>query len=147
VGASALPILPARAFAQNTEVTAEALEQAADQPVLDLKGFKDPIIIEFIQLLKKGREYFVRVRSKDGAEGVSVDNGRIREFTKSCGQVRLRNPRISKLSVRGGELLEQRSGINSAFLFTAYANSFSTTSPCTSVSRKSRPWKRYVNFV
>ena len=29
----------------------------------------------------------------------------------------------------------------------SYANSSFTTSPCTSVSRKSRPWKRYVSFV
>jgi hypothetical protein len=28
-----------------------------------------------------------------------------------------------------------------------YANNFFTNSPCTSVSRKSRPWKRYVSFV
>jgi hypothetical protein len=29
----------------------------------------------------------------------------------------------------------------------SYANSSFTTSPLTSVSRKSRPWKRYVSFV
>ena len=29
-----------------------------------------------IELLKKGRDHFVRVRSRDGAEGISVDNGR-----------------------------------------------------------------------
>jgi len=57
-------------------VTDGALEEAAAQTVLDLKGFKDPVIIESIQLLKKGREHFVRVRSKDGAEGIAVDNGR-----------------------------------------------------------------------
>ena len=59
-----------------TPVTDGALEEAAAQTVLDLKGFKDPVIIESIQLLKKGREHFVRVRSKDGAEGIAVDNGR-----------------------------------------------------------------------
>jgi L-alanine-DL-glutamate epimerase-like enolase superfamily enzyme len=74
--ASALSILPTRTFAQGTEPTDEALEKAAAKPVLDLKGLKGPIIIESVQLLKKGREHFVRVRSKDGAEGVSVDNGR-----------------------------------------------------------------------
>jgi L-alanine-DL-glutamate epimerase-like enolase superfamily enzyme len=34
------------------------------------------VIIESIELLRKGREHFVRVRSRDGAEGISVDNGR-----------------------------------------------------------------------
>src|SRR5262245_16169310 len=77
--ASALPLLSTHsAFGQtkSTDVTDEALEEAAAKPVLNLQGLKDPIIIESIQLLKKGRDYFVRVRSKDGAEGVSVDNGR-----------------------------------------------------------------------
>ena len=34
-----------------------------------------------------------------------------------------------------------------AYSLAVYPNSFLTTSPCTSVSRKSRPWKRYVSFV
>lgn len=57
-------------------VSDEALVQAAAQPVLDLKRLKEPVIIESIQLLKHEREYFVRVRSKDGAEGLAVDDGR-----------------------------------------------------------------------
>src|SRR5436309_12875382 len=64
------------ASAQDKEVTDEALRRAAARPVLDLKGLKSPVVIESIQLLKKGRDYFVRVRSKDGAEGLAVDNGR-----------------------------------------------------------------------
>jgi L-alanine-DL-glutamate epimerase-like enolase superfamily enzyme len=75
-GASVFSILPAHAFAKDTKPTDEALEKAAARPVLDLKSLKDPAIIESIQLLKAGRNYFVRVRSKDGAEGISVDNGR-----------------------------------------------------------------------
>src|SRR6185295_12240831 len=53
------------------------LAEATTKPVLDVKSFKEPVIIESIELLKKGKEYFVRVRSKDGAEGVSVDDGRM----------------------------------------------------------------------
>src|SRR5262245_7726361 len=78
-GASAFPLLSTRSTfgqAKSSDVTDEALEAVAAKPVLNLQGLKDPIIIESIQLLKKGRDYFVRVRSKDGAEGVSVDNGR-----------------------------------------------------------------------
>ena len=75
--ASALSMLPARpAAGQHAEATDEAFEKVAAKPVLDLKGLKGPILIETIQLLKKGRLYFVRARSKDGAEGISVDNGR-----------------------------------------------------------------------
>jgi len=54
-----------------------ALEKAAAKPVLQLKGLRAPVVIESIELLRKGREHFVRVRSKDGAEGYSVDNGRM----------------------------------------------------------------------
>jgi len=52
------------------------LEEAAARPVLDRTPFKSPVIIESIELLRKGREHFLRVRSADGAEGISVDNGR-----------------------------------------------------------------------
>jgi L-alanine-DL-glutamate epimerase-like enolase superfamily enzyme len=50
------------------------LDQAAARPVLKLDSFTSPIIMESLRLLKKGNEYFVHVRSKDGAEGVSVAN-------------------------------------------------------------------------
>lgn len=53
------------------------LAQAAAKPVLQLKGLKEPVLIESIELLRKGRQHFVRVRSKEGAEGISVDNGRM----------------------------------------------------------------------
>lgn len=53
------------------------LDAAAARPVLDRRFFKDPVIIESIELLRKGREHFLRVRSKDGVEGISVDNGRV----------------------------------------------------------------------
>jgi L-alanine-DL-glutamate epimerase-like enolase superfamily enzyme len=59
-----------------TQISEEALDKAAAKPVLDRSAFKDPVIIESVELLRKGREYFVRVRSKDGAIGISVDNGR-----------------------------------------------------------------------
>ncbi len=75
-GASALslarPVLGAAA-----EATDEALEQAAAQPVLPVGTLKDPVLIDSITLLRSGREHFVRVRSRDGAEGISVDNGRM----------------------------------------------------------------------
>ena len=59
----------------------DALEKEAGRPVLDVADIREPVIIETVELLRKGREYFVRVRSKDGAEGISVDNGRAEILT------------------------------------------------------------------
>ena len=50
------------------------LDKAAALPVLKTDGLKSPVVIESIKLLKKDRDYFVRVRSKDGAEGISLTN-------------------------------------------------------------------------
>jgi L-alanine-DL-glutamate epimerase-like enolase superfamily enzyme len=52
----------------------EALDRAAAQPVLKLDGATSPVVIDSIRLLKKGEDYLVHVRSKDGAEGVSLTN-------------------------------------------------------------------------
>jgi L-alanine-DL-glutamate epimerase-like enolase superfamily enzyme len=54
--------------------TVADLDRAAAAPVLKRELFKTPVVIESLQLLKRDREYFVRVRSKDGAEGVSLPN-------------------------------------------------------------------------
>ena len=50
------------------------LDRAAAAPVLKLDGLKSPVIIDSIKLLRKGREFFVHVRSRDGAEGISLTN-------------------------------------------------------------------------
>ncbi len=77
--AAAIPWLTIRSTAgPSDKVEDTALEQAASRPILDLKGLTSPVIIESIDLLRQGRDYFVRVRSKDGAEGIAVDNGRAR---------------------------------------------------------------------
>lgn len=58
--------------------TDEALYAAAARPVLQAKEFiREPVIIESVALLKRGREHYVRVRAKNGAIGMSVDNGRM----------------------------------------------------------------------
>ena len=56
-------------------VDTEELENAADAPILQIEDITSPLIIESIQLLRGEREYFIHVRSEDGAEGVSVTNG------------------------------------------------------------------------
>lgn len=72
-GAASLAASSAQAAAKPT---VEQLDQAAAEPVLKLDGLTSPVIIDSIRLLKKGRDYFIHVRSKDGAEGVSLDNNR-----------------------------------------------------------------------
>ncbi len=62
------------AQAKNTRPTIEELDAAAAKPVLRLDGLDSPVIIESIRLLKKGKDYYVHVRSKDGAEGIAFTN-------------------------------------------------------------------------
>ncbi|MDZ7723292.1 MAG: mandelate racemase/muconate lactonizing enzyme family protein [candidate division KSB1 bacterium] len=66
LGAAARP-----AFAQSGKSAfIMELERAAAEPVLRRELFPDPVIIESLELLKNGDYYFVRIRSKDGDEGV-----------------------------------------------------------------------------
>jgi L-alanine-DL-glutamate epimerase-like enolase superfamily enzyme len=71
-GASALAAWPAAAAP--APALLRDLDRAAARPVLKRDLFKSPVIIDAIRLLKRGDEYFVHVRSKDGAEGFSVTN-------------------------------------------------------------------------
>ncbi len=79
VGAGAVGVLsqsgsPAAESPSASRPDGPALDRAAAQPVLRLEGLNSPVIIDSLRLLKKGGEYFVHVRSKEGAEGVSVVN-------------------------------------------------------------------------
>jgi L-alanine-DL-glutamate epimerase-like enolase superfamily enzyme len=74
-GCHSTPSKP-RAISHRSQVTLEELEKAAEAPILQLDGINTPLVIQSIELLRKGREYFVHVRSKDGAEGVAVTNSR-----------------------------------------------------------------------
>jgi L-alanine-DL-glutamate epimerase-like enolase superfamily enzyme len=57
-------------------VDAGGLDEAAARPVLrtDGQGFDKPIEIASMELLGNGRNFLVRVRSLDGAEGIGVPN-------------------------------------------------------------------------
>lgn len=48
------------------------LDAALNRPVLKRELFKTPVIIESVELLRLGNGYLCRVRSRDGAEGISV---------------------------------------------------------------------------
>ena len=76
-GAGALALLPESHDSQAAApVTVQQLDAAAEAPVLKREFFTSPVIIESIELLRGRQDYFVRVRSRDGAEGVSVTNSR-----------------------------------------------------------------------
>jgi L-alanine-DL-glutamate epimerase-like enolase superfamily enzyme len=89
VGASASSLLarPSGSPSGSRPATDPVLERAAAEPVLQLKGLEEPVIIESIELLRKGKDHFVRVRSKDGAEGLSVDDGRMAVFHPILNQL------------------------------------------------------------
>ncbi len=77
-GSGALAALVARsgAAASSSPVTMKALEKVAAQPVLRRELFPSPVVIQSLELLRAHGEFFVRVRSKEGAEGISVTNSR-----------------------------------------------------------------------
>jgi len=54
----------------------EGLKEAAQQPVLDVSGLDSPVVIDSLRLLRSGRDFFVHVRSRNGAEGLAVTNSR-----------------------------------------------------------------------
>ncbi len=55
-------------------LTMKELDAIASQPVLEVGDLRAAVVLESIELFRNGREHFVRVRSKDGAEGLSFAN-------------------------------------------------------------------------
>lgn len=53
------------------------LDKLLAEPVLDVSSFTRPIIVKSIELLRLGDNFLCRVRSMDGAEGVSVSNNMV----------------------------------------------------------------------
>jgi|ETNmetMinimDraft_25_1059894.scaffolds.fasta_scaffold03317_2 L-alanine-DL-glutamate epimerase-like enolase superfamily enzyme len=64
----------------NRRISIEELENAARVPIFPLEDLNSPLVVESIQLLRKGREYLVQVRSTDGSEGISVTNGHVEQL-------------------------------------------------------------------
>jgi hypothetical protein len=56
---------------------ARRLQQAAAAPVLRRDIFPRPIVLSGVELLRSGRHFIVRARSKDGAEGLAEANGAV----------------------------------------------------------------------
>src|SRR5919109_596449 len=54
--------------------TVEQLDRAAARRVLHLDALQAPVTIASLELLRNGRPFLVRARSRDGAEGLIVPN-------------------------------------------------------------------------
>ena len=55
-------------------IGADRLDRVAGAPVLRVEGLGRPVVIAAMDLLRNGREFLVRVRTRDGAEGIAVPN-------------------------------------------------------------------------
>ena len=72
---STAPLLPAvPALLRRPANEYADLDAAARRPVLRRGFFRDPIIIERVELLRYEDNFLCRVRTSDGAEGISVSN-------------------------------------------------------------------------
>ena len=86
-GISALPLLSFHSSGKNASAEDEKvrerfekIDQAFKQPVLKKAFFPSPVIIESLELLEYNGNYLCRVRSKDGAEGISVAHANMGRF-------------------------------------------------------------------
>ena len=72
----AAPAAPAAAAAGTTPSRPDyaKLDEVLKQPVLKRELFPAPVIIETLELLRLGNSFLCRVRSKDGAVGISAAN-------------------------------------------------------------------------
>ncbi len=69
-------LFPLSAFSSKKDTTKypdyTALDEAMRKPVLKKELFSQPVIIEKLELLQDRNNFICRVRSKDGAEGISI---------------------------------------------------------------------------
>jgi L-alanine-DL-glutamate epimerase-like enolase superfamily enzyme len=89
VGGLAASALPLSGYGSGTSVSGAVLDvksryakldEILKQPVLRTEYFKSPVKIETLELLRYGNSFLCRVRSTDGAEGVSVGHAGLREL-------------------------------------------------------------------
>src|SRR6267142_4202951 len=60
--------------AGGARVSAEELNRVLERPVLKLDALKEPVIVESVELLRNGKTFILRTRSKAGVEAISVPN-------------------------------------------------------------------------
>ena len=79
LAAGAAVALPLQGFSEPCSATAfnpnyAKLDEVLKQPVFKRELFNTPVIIETLELLRYKDSFLCRVRSKDGAEGISIGN-------------------------------------------------------------------------
>jgi L-alanine-DL-glutamate epimerase-like enolase superfamily enzyme len=75
LGSAFLPWTARRGTAdEHPRATSERLAEVAAAPVLRLDGLEKPVKIASMELLRNRRNFLVRVRTADGAEGLAVPN-------------------------------------------------------------------------
>ncbi len=75
-GVAGLAQAPGRASTEpDIRETYSRLDEAQKRPVFKRELFASPVIIASIELLRHGTSFLCRVRSRDGAVGLSVGNG------------------------------------------------------------------------
>lgn len=84
--AAGSPFLSCRSESKNKEILPDkasryaSLDKALSEPVLKKELFASPVIIDSLELLRYERSFVCRVRSKDGAEGISVGHSSLSEL-------------------------------------------------------------------
>lgn len=73
-GAAGSAAFAAEAKPSHPKPSLADLDRAAALPVLKSDAFTSPVVIDSIRLLRRDKDYLVHIRSKDGAEGVSLVN-------------------------------------------------------------------------
>ncbi len=75
LGAAVLPSTARRGNAdESRRSTPGRLAEVAAAPVLRVEGLERPVKIASMELLRNGRNFLVRARATDGAEGIAVPN-------------------------------------------------------------------------
>ncbi|WP_169977226.1 mandelate racemase/muconate lactonizing enzyme family protein [Tautonia rosea] len=75
LGAGILALSAGRIRAQQEQtITVEDLDRVAQEPILRVEELTAPLEITALDLLRNGQEFLVRVRTRDGAEGMAVPN-------------------------------------------------------------------------
>lgn len=72
--AIAAPAVAGVASGENPRELDRRIREAAEAPVLTLEGLERPVKIAAMELLRNRRNFAVRVRTADGAEGIGVPN-------------------------------------------------------------------------
>ena len=76
LGMSCYAAASGRAAEKTAKPSVEQLDQAASAPILKLDSITSPVRIASIELLRDQKNYYVRTRSADGAEGIALTNSR-----------------------------------------------------------------------